>query len=67
MRSEYQIVPMLVGLFWEVEHSAIYKPSPRLKGVTQARGMRQRTQEVFHALEAFEDEFERILDLNAPE
>ncbi len=31
--GEYQIVPMLTGLFWDVEHSAIYKPSPELRGV----------------------------------
>jgi hypothetical protein len=29
--GEYQIVSMLTGLFWEIEHSAIYKPVPRLK------------------------------------
>lgn len=25
VKGEYQIVPMLLGLFWEVEHSAMYK------------------------------------------
>lgn len=29
VRGELQVVPMLIGLFWEVEHSAIYKPSPK--------------------------------------
>jgi ppGpp synthetase/RelA/SpoT-type nucleotidyltranferase len=33
IQGEYQIVSMLTGLFWEVEHSAIYKPAPLLKGV----------------------------------
>jgi hypothetical protein len=27
LRGELQIVPMLIGLFWQVKHSAIYKPS----------------------------------------
>ncbi len=31
-RSEIQIVSLLIGLFWEVEHSAIYKPAPNLRG-----------------------------------
>lgn len=33
---ELQIVPMLIGLFWEVEHSAIYKSSPHLKSVVES-------------------------------
>jgi hypothetical protein len=61
LRGELQIVPMLIGLFWEVEHSAIYKPSPHLKGVVQSLGMQQRTREVHQALKAFEDEFERLV------
>ncbi len=27
IRGEYQILSVLTGLFWEIEHSAIYKPS----------------------------------------
>jgi hypothetical protein len=61
IRGEFQIVPMLVGLFWEVEHSTIYKPSPQLKGVSESLAMRQRTSEVLKALKAFEEEFERTL------
>jgi hypothetical protein len=52
---------MLVGLFWEVEHSTIYKPSPQLKGVSQSLEMRQRNSEVLKALKAFEEEFERLV------
>jgi hypothetical protein len=59
--AEYQIVPMLTGLFWEVEHAAIYKPDPRLKGVVGSRKMQQRTQEVLEALRAFEEEFETLI------
>lgn len=36
IRAEFQIVSMLTALFWEVEHSVIYKPSPRLKGVAKS-------------------------------
>ena len=59
VRAEFQVVPMLTALFWEVEHAAIYKPSPRLKGVTQSLEMQERTTKVFKALQAFEEEFER--------
>lgn len=61
VRGEYQIVPMLTGLFWEIEHSTIYKPTPELKGVAEDYGMRQRTQEVLEALKTFEEEFEKLL------
>lgn len=36
IRAEFQIVPMLTALFWEVEHSVIYKPAPRLRGVARS-------------------------------
>ncbi len=60
VRGEYQVVPMLTGLFWEVEHSAIYKPHPRLKGIAGSLEMRERTDGVYRALQRFEDEFERL-------
>ena len=63
--GEYQIVSVLTGLFWEIEHSAIYKPSPRLKGVARSLGMRKRSQDVLQALRAFEDEFERLVRSDA--
>ena len=61
IRGEFQIVSMLTGLFWEVEHSAMYKPTPRLKGVAHSREMKQRRQEVQQALRAFEEDFERLI------
>jgi ppGpp synthetase/RelA/SpoT-type nucleotidyltranferase len=61
IRAEFQIVPMLTALFWEVEHSVIYKPSPLLKGVARSLEMQQRTRDVFAALKAFEDEFASLL------
>jgi hypothetical protein len=61
LRAELQIAPMLVGLFWEVEHSAIYKPSPQLKGVLDSLEMKQPVENVYKALKAFEEEFERLI------
>jgi hypothetical protein len=61
VQGEYQIVSMLTGLFWQVEHSAIYKPDPKLKGIAQSLEMRKRTAEVYGALQRFEQEFERLV------
>lgn len=61
IRAKFQVVPMLTALFWEVEHSVIYKPSPRLKGVARSLEMQQRTREVFKALKGFEDEFANLI------
>jgi hypothetical protein len=36
VRGEFQIVSMLVGLFWDVEHSTLYKPTPELRGVARS-------------------------------
>lgn len=64
--GEYQIVSMLTGLFWEVEHSAIYKPTPRLGGITRSLTMQERTSDVHRALWAFEQEFERLIKDEPP-
>src|SRR5450631_3668825 len=40
--AEYQIVSMSIGLFWDVEHSAIYKPAPELRGAMRELGIRER-------------------------
>ena len=61
VQGEYQVVSMLTGLFWQVEHSAIYKPTPDLKGVARSQEMQERTREVLSALRKFEDEFERLV------
>jgi ppGpp synthetase/RelA/SpoT-type nucleotidyltranferase len=61
VRGEYQIVSMLTGLFWEVEHSAMYKPDPRLRGVARHVEMNRCRKDVLHALRAFEEEFEDLL------
>jgi ppGpp synthetase/RelA/SpoT-type nucleotidyltranferase len=64
VRGEFQIVPMLTGLFWEVEHAAIYKPSPQLKGINRSLEMKERSKEVLRALKSFEEEFERLIRRN---
>jgi len=61
VQGEYQVVPMLTGLFWQVEHSAIYKPDPKLKDVAKLPEMQQRTKEVQSALQKFGEEFERLV------
>jgi hypothetical protein len=66
IRGEYQIVSMLTGLFWEVEHSAIYKPDPPLRRVVRSFAMQQRSKDVSDALKAFEEEFEALIHLKMP-
>jgi ppGpp synthetase/RelA/SpoT-type nucleotidyltranferase len=60
VQGEFQIVSMLVGLFWDVEHSALYKPAPELRGATRSLTMQERNSEVLRSLTAFEEEFERV-------
>ncbi|HZL25932.1 MAG TPA: hypothetical protein VFC39_05325 [Acidobacteriaceae bacterium] len=64
---EYQVVSTLIGLFWDVEHSAIYKQAPQLRGLELL--MQKQTKAVYKALKAFEAEFERRIEkseLNKP-
>lgn len=58
---EYQIVPMLIGLFWEVEHFAYYKPNPDLKGIKDALQMESAYQEVLKSLNKFDEIFINII------
>lgn len=58
--GEIQICPMLTGLFWEVEHEAIYKPKPEYRGIANSLQMRERSQEILDAFKAFEEEFESL-------
>jgi len=62
--GEIQIVPMLTALFWAVEHDAIYKPSPRLKGISSSLEIQNRYNAVLNALAAFEEEFETVIGRN---
>lgn len=61
VRGEFQVLPMLTSLFWEVEHAAIYKPTPKLKGVAGHPKMKDRANQVAAALKAFEEEFEMLI------
>lgn len=61
-RAEVQVVSLLVGLFWEVEHAAIYKPNPNLRGVAKSIEMSRKVAAVETALREFEIEFQRLVD-----
>jgi len=56
-----QIVSSLIGSFWDIEHSAVYKTSPNLQGVMASPSMKGRYQAVLSALRDFEKEFERLV------
>jgi hypothetical protein len=66
VRCEYQVVPMLIGLFWDVEHAAIYKPDRKLVGVTREPLMQERTHAVYAALKEFEEEFAKQIQAATP-
>jgi len=57
VRGEYQVVPMLLGLFWEVEHSAMYK----FKAVSEFEEMKIHRARVESALSGFESGIERFV------
>lgn len=59
--GEFQVVPMLTALFWEVEHATIYKPSPNLKGVARHARMKECNEKVVKALNEFEEQFEKLV------
>jgi ppGpp synthetase/RelA/SpoT-type nucleotidyltranferase len=63
--GELQIVPLAIGLFWELEHDALYKPSPELRGIEKDPEMQDRTALVLDALRAFEDRFEQLVILSS--
>jgi ppGpp synthetase/RelA/SpoT-type nucleotidyltranferase len=50
VQGEYQVVPMLIGLFWEVEHSAMYK----FRELASSKDMQKNRAGVERALSAFE-------------
>ena len=59
--GEYQIVSLLIGLFWEVEHSVMYKPDPDLRGVAKHPKMVKERTSVLKSLKSFEEQFETLL------
>lgn len=59
VRAELQVVPMLTGLFWLIEHDAFYKPrESTMKGAASKPAIRERTERVYDAF----DELERVLE-----
>jgi ppGpp synthetase/RelA/SpoT-type nucleotidyltranferase len=66
VRAEIQLMSMLVGMFWEVEHAALYKPGDQLRGMGIALKMQPRYAEVIHALNTFEAEFETLANTLPP-
>jgi hypothetical protein len=62
VQGEYQIVPMLIGLFWEVEHSAMYK----VRDVANSKEMKKHRADVERALSRFEDGIEGFVRDYAP-
>jgi hypothetical protein len=61
IKGEYQIMPILNGRFWDVEHSAMYKPDARLRGVGDHPALVERRAEVHQAIRTFEEQFERLI------
>jgi hypothetical protein len=65
VRAELQLVPMLTGLFWQIEHDAFYKPrDPVLMGAAKKPVIRERTERVYEAFDELEDVLERELQRN---
>jgi hypothetical protein len=65
VQGEYQIIPMLIGHFWEVEHSAMYKPAGWAKGADKDHDMKTLRAKVECSLLRFEQEFERFAKKNS--
>ncbi len=54
--GEYQVMPLMTSLYWEVQHAAIYKGNAGI-----AIQMRVKEAAVLEAMRQFEEEFERLL------
>ncbi len=61
---EYQIAPMLIGLFWQVEHAALYKPSLELKGIEEYYPVLKERENIYDAFSEFEKRFEELVIIN---
>ncbi len=62
--GEYQIAPMLLGLFWQVEHAVLYKPSSILKGIETDFLIQAKREAIYTAFDEFEKRFEDMVTLN---
>jgi hypothetical protein len=62
VRAELQVVSMLTGLFWQVEHGALYKPrDPALMGAVRRDRVQRPVERVYDAFDEIEDVIEREL------
>ena len=60
--AEYQILPTLVGMFWDVEHTAIYKPDPTLASSDRdIMALKTKSSHAIRALIDFEDSVEQSI------
>jgi hypothetical protein len=59
------VVPMLIGNFWDVEHSAMYKPAGWAKGIENDPDMKRLRAEVESSLAHFEAGFEGFVQKNS--
>jgi ppGpp synthetase/RelA/SpoT-type nucleotidyltranferase len=64
--AEIQLLSLLTGLFWEIEHAALYKPSERLRELQISERMQTHYAEVIRTLSSFEQEFEAIATRKSP-
>jgi hypothetical protein len=64
--GEYQVMPLMIAHYWEIQHAAIYKGKAGI-GIQ----MRVREAAVLEAMRQFEEEFERLIlqeqSLHGPE
>lgn len=66
VRAELQLMSMLVGMYWEVEHGALYKPGDRLRNLEVSVRMQERSADVIRAMQAFEEQFEDLTFASPP-
>jgi hypothetical protein len=64
LNAEYQIVPMLIGNFWDVEHSAMYKPLGWAKGADRDQDLKTLRTKIEVALTRFERGFDGFVEQN---
>lgn len=61
IHAEYQVVPLLIDLFWKVEHSTLYKPNPSLIGAANSLKMQALQSNVYQALQEFDLGFKEFI------
>jgi ppGpp synthetase/RelA/SpoT-type nucleotidyltranferase len=60
VQAEIQLISMLIGLFWEVEHGALYKPGEQLRHAAISARMQRHCADVIQALSSFEQELDLV-------